>query len=59
MQIKELGCTGHLIVANSCRWCGCMEVKSWDALECKQYATAGQAQKGHESFIRKYAEQRE
>lgn len=35
--------------------CGCCLVKSWSAIDSKRYATAGEAQRGHEAFVRKYA----
>ncbi len=118
MKIKpiELGCAGHLIVANSCRWkrhtqvgnyrissigdyyspdldriaadpratkrdtigagedsffetmvfettgkpdwkndgCGCRAVKAWSEIDSCRYATAGEAQAGHEKFVAKY-----
>lgn len=34
--------------------CGCREVKAWGELECKRYATAGEAQQGHERYITEY-----
>lgn len=118
MEIKpiELGCAGHLIVSNSCRWkrhtqvgkyrvssigdyygpdldkftrdrnavkrttlgagdasffetmvfeteespekandgCGCRAVTSWSEIDSERYATAGEAQAGHERFVAKY-----
>lgn len=106
-QRVELGCAGHLIVANRCRWhrhtqipgfristvgdyfpdggardtigsgerdyyetmvfalsddpcagnegCGCNEPAEWSELECNRYATAGEAQAGHEAMVHKYA----
>ena len=107
VKIIELGCAGHLIVANRCRWkrhtqvgnfristigeyyldnvrqtlgatpesyfetmvfetngeqvngnegCGCQEVIEWLEIDGSRYATAGEAQDGHESFIMKYKE---
>jgi hypothetical protein len=101
----ELGCPGHLIVAQSCQWrrhtqvghyrvstlgnyflrgqretlgaapdsffetmvfrtidrpeslnegCGCMVVETYDGLEQARYATAGEAQAGHERMVAKY-----
>ena len=35
--------------------CGCRAVKSWGEIDTKRYATAGDAQKGHDAFVRKYA----
>lgn len=35
--------------------CGCREVSKWSELECIRYATAGEAQKGHEKLVAKYA----
>jgi hypothetical protein len=117
MKPIELGCAGHLIVANSCRWkrhtqvgnyristigdyygpdldridsdrnakkrttigagddaffetmvfeteeaqdggnegCGCRAVKDWGGLDSDRYATAGEAQAGHERLIEKYS----
>lgn len=116
MKPIELGCAGHLIVANSCRWkrhtqvgkyristigdyyapdldrikndpratkrdtigagddsffetmvfettdeaasdndgCGCRAVKDWSELDGERYATAGEAQAGHERYVAKY-----
>lgn len=34
--------------------CGCQEVEEWSELECNRYATAGEAQSGHEGFVEKY-----
>jgi len=104
-KITELGCAGHLIVSNRCRWkrhtqvgnfristigdyyydgkrqsldypanlyfetmvfktlneqeegnegCGCMQVVSFSELDGERYATAGEAQQGHEKYINKY-----
>ncbi len=101
----ELGCAGHLIVSNRCRWkrhtqvgnyristigeywldderqtigatpnsyfetmvflttgeqvegnegCGCQQVKEWMEIDSSIYATAGDAQAGHEEFVEKY-----
>jgi hypothetical protein len=36
--------------------CGCHEVRDWSELECERYATAGEAQIGHEKYIEKYKE---
>ena len=36
--------------------CGCLEVKSWSELDFERYATAKEAQEGHERFIAKYLE---
>lgn len=35
--------------------CGCREVAGWDGLEARRYATAGEAQRGHEALVAKYA----
>lgn len=35
--------------------CGCRTVKDYGGLEQTRYATAGEAQKGHERFVKKYA----
>lgn len=34
--------------------CGCREVVDWSGLECRRYATAGEAQAGHEATVKKY-----
>lgn len=34
--------------------CGCLQVLNYDGLECKRYATAGEAQSGHERMVREY-----
>ena len=34
--------------------CGCVEVEDWGGLECERYATAGEAQAGHERYVEKY-----
>ena len=34
--------------------CGCREVKSWSEIDGERYATAGEAQAGHERYIAKY-----
>lgn len=38
--------------------CGCRAVADWTALDCVRYATAGDAQKGHEKMVAKYARKR-
>ena len=35
--------------------CGCREVKGWSELDGVRYATAGEAQAGHEKMVEKYA----
>lgn len=35
--------------------CGCMEVADWSEIDGSRWATAGEAQKGHEAFVKKYA----
>src|SRR3990167_9679501 len=103
----DLGCPGHFICVNDCRWrrhtqvgnyristvgdlyfngkegrqtlgaspdsffetmvfetrdtpapksedCGCMAVKSFSEIDGKRYATAGEAQCGHEQYVVKY-----
>lgn len=103
----ELGCAGHLIVADRCRWsrhtqvgifrvssigdyypdrdgeretigaghdaffetmifkttgkpadnnegCGCFEVDDYNEIDGERYATAGEAQAGHERYVEKY-----
>jgi hypothetical protein len=108
MSVKaiELGCAGHLIVSNKCRWkrhtqvgnyrvssigdyypgrdgrdtigsgprdyfetlvfrttpnpeqgsegCGCMSVNDYCELDGERYATAGEAQAGHEKYVKRY-----
>lgn len=34
--------------------CGCVEVADWCEIDGRRWATAGEAQKGHEAFVRKY-----
>ena len=34
--------------------CGCVEVKGWSEIDGERYATAGEAQSGHERYVRKY-----
>ena len=34
--------------------CGCREVKEWSEIDGERYDTAGEAQKGHEKYVRKY-----
>jgi hypothetical protein len=34
--------------------CGCIEVRDYSESECHRYATAGEAQAGHETMVRKY-----
>lgn len=34
--------------------CGCREVSSWSEVACQRYATAGEAQAGHEALVAKY-----
>lgn len=34
--------------------CGCREVKDWSEVDGERYATAGEAQSGHERYVRKY-----
>lgn len=35
--------------------CGCREVAEWREIDGRRYDTAGEAQAGHEEFVRKYA----
>lgn len=35
--------------------CGCAEVTNWSEVDGQRYATAGEAQAGHEAMVRKYA----
>lgn len=106
MEIVELGCAGHLIMADRCRFrrhtqigdkyrvstvgdyfpasrretigsgkrdyfetrvfetgglapnnegCGCHSVLDYCGVASDRYATAGEAQRGHEAMVRKYA----
>lgn len=48
--------TGKLCKGNE--GCGCREVVDWSGMECIRYATAGEAQKGHEKLVTKYARKR-
>lgn len=34
--------------------CGCRAVKSFTEIDSRRYATAGEAQRGHEAFVSKY-----
>lgn len=34
--------------------CGCIEVADWSEVDGRRYATAGEAQIGHEEFVSKY-----
>ena len=34
--------------------CGCKAVKDWSEVDVKRYATAGEAQAGHEAMVSKY-----
>ena len=45
-----------LIPASESEGCGCLEVTDWSEIDGKRYATAGEAQAGHESFIARYLE---
>lgn len=36
--------------------CGCHAVKSWGEIDGERFATAGAAQAGHESYVKKYAD---
>lgn len=38
--------------------CGCHAVADWCEIDGKRYATAGEAQKGHEQFVAKYRKAR-
>jgi len=35
--------------------CGCRVVKDWSGIDCERYATAGEAQAGHERYVAKYS----
>lgn len=35
--------------------CGCVEVADWCEIDGRRWATAGEAQRGHEDFVEKYA----
>ncbi len=39
--------------------CGCFEVADWCEIDGSRWATAGDAQSGHEMFVRKYMEKSE
>lgn len=108
VTVTELGCPGHLVVANRCAWrrhtqvgssfrvstvgnyfpgrgaerdtigsgpndffetmvfrtqdapepesdgCGCLVVTDYSGLDQARYATAGEAQAGHERYVTKY-----
>lgn len=34
--------------------CGCFEIEDWSEIEGERYATAGEAQAGHERYVEKY-----
>jgi hypothetical protein len=34
--------------------CGCVSVQSFSELDCERYATAGEAQSGHQRYVAKY-----
>lgn len=34
--------------------CGCRRVNDWHELACRRYATAGEAQRGHEAVVAEY-----
>lgn len=40
--------------ADASEGCGCREVADWCEIACKRYATAGEAQAGHEAFVAEY-----
>jgi hypothetical protein len=40
--------------ANENEDCGCREVLSWTEVDAKRYATAGEAQAGHEAMVAKW-----
>jgi hypothetical protein len=35
--------------------CGCLEVQEWSEIDGQRYPTAGEAQKGHEKYVARYA----
>ncbi len=39
--------------------CGCHTVKNWSEIDGTRYATAGEAQRGHEQFVAKYRRKQE
>ena len=45
--------TGKLCKDNE--GCGCVEVADWGEIDGRRWATAGEAQRGHAAFVRKYA----
>ena len=44
--------TGHPSAGNE--GCGCHEVEDWCEIDSERYATAGEAQEGHERYVAKY-----
>lgn len=46
--------TGEPAKGSEC--CGCIEVVSWSEIDSQRYASAGDAQAGHEAFVKKYAD---
>lgn len=34
--------------------CGCIQIKDWSEIDGRRWATAGEAQAGHEQFVSKY-----
>ena len=44
--------TGKLCTDNE--GCGCVEVKEWGEIDGSRWATAGEAQRGHEKYVAKY-----
>lgn len=45
--------TTDRLVADS-EECGCREVESWSEIDGERYATAGDAQRGHERYVATY-----
>ncbi len=46
------------VPAHGSEGCGCLEVEDWGEIDGQRYATAGEAQAGHEAFIAKYKRKR-
>jgi hypothetical protein len=60
---KTIGSTGYFetmvfktagALCEGSEGCGCVEVSSWNEIECVRYETAGEAQAGHEALVKKY-----
>ena len=60
---QTIGATGYFetmvfkttgVLCDGNEGCGCVEVAEWSEIDGKRYETAGEAQAGHEHFVRKY-----